>query len=199
MSNENEGRGEDEIAELQFLEELRQRVDRAVVGDSKFRLKEDSFAVYIDGKAIDALVYQDTQQVYKDMIAKAVDRARNSYAARFEAAKILKEHGVVINAGTIEGVILGELAYIRAQAEYFVWNAILACPSSLKVIGNGEHITTIPVSRFVVLHLYNYDLSFEENEYMLNKKSRMDEGEHNILEFDGATLVAGEVSAVNRQ
>ncbi|MDR2638773.1 MAG: hypothetical protein LBC09_02925 [Helicobacteraceae bacterium] len=199
MSKDKEIGAEEEIPELQFLSELKLRVERSLAGDSKFCLKEESFSVYIDGKTIDAIIYQDTQQIYKDMIAKAVDRARNSYAARFEAAKILKEHGVVINAETIDGVILGELTYIRAQAEYFVWNAIVSCPSSLKVISNSAHITTIPVSRFVVLHLYNYDLSFEENEYMLNKKSRIDDGENHVLEFDGKTLVAGEVSAVNRQ
>ncbi|MDR0664358.1 MAG: hypothetical protein LBF86_02405 [Helicobacteraceae bacterium] len=186
-----------DIEEL-FLQELKSRAESAI-NASRFRLSEEAFAIYIDGKAIDALIYQDTQQIYKDMIAKAIERAKNSYAARFEAAKILKEHDVVINNATISGVISGELEYIRAQAEYFVWRAIVTCPTSLKTISNNVHITTIPVSRFVVLHLYNYDLTFEENEYMLNKKSRNDESEYAAIEFYGETLIAGEVSAISKK
>ncbi|MDR2151209.1 MAG: hypothetical protein LBO72_00145 [Helicobacteraceae bacterium] len=197
--DQGNGASSDEIPELQFLEELRLRVERASESGSSFRLNKDAFCVYVDNKTIDGLIYQDTQQVYKDLIAKAVDHAKNSYEARFEAARILQEHGVVINAETIHGVINGETTYIRAQAEYFAWSAIVACPSSLKVINGGAHITTIPVSRFVVLHLYNFDLSFEENEYMLNKKSRNEENEYGVIEFDGRTLVAGEVSAVSKK
>ncbi|MDR1452308.1 MAG: hypothetical protein LBI57_08295 [Helicobacteraceae bacterium] len=189
--------GTEEVPEQLYLLELKKRADQTEQSASGFRLKEDAFAIYIDAKTIDSLIYQNTQQTYKELISKAVDHGKNSYPAHFEAARILKQHEVVINRETISGVIAGELAYIRAQAEHFVWDAIVACPASLKVINDSAHITTIPVSRFVVLHLFNYDLSFGENEYMLNKKSRADEDERGAVEFDGHSIVAGEVSAVS--
>ncbi|MDR2034496.1 MAG: hypothetical protein LBP89_07690 [Helicobacteraceae bacterium] len=190
---------EEDIPEALFLEKLKARADQAKGEyDGKFRLKEDAFGIYIDNKTIESLIYHDTQQIYKDLIAKAVEYAKNSYAARFEAAKILSEHGIVINNETISGVVSGEYPYIRAQAECFVWSQIVECRASLRVINNNARLTTIPVSRFVALHLYDYDLSFEGSDYMLNKKSRIDENDQHVVEFDGETLIAGEVSAINK-
>jgi hypothetical protein len=197
-------KGTEELPEKLFLDSRKARVEETKKnGDEKFNLKEEAFAIFLDQKTIETMIYQDTQQNYKELINKAVGYAKRSYAARFEAAKILFSHGVVVNDDTINGVINGEIAYIRAQAEYFLWSHIISCPTGLRVMGdNNVHMTTIPLARFIVLHLYNYDLSYEESEYMLIKKSRnVEEGEDasHPVEFDGKTLITGEVSAVSKK
>ncbi|MDR2905797.1 MAG: hypothetical protein LBU73_07580 [Helicobacteraceae bacterium] len=176
-----------------FLKRLQKNeTEAAEKSPAALSLPEAAFAISADYKLFDHLIYHNTLQAYEEMIADAVENARNSYYARCAAAKFLAEKGVVINHETIAGVVNGSIAHIKAQAELYVWTRVMNAPLALSVVNNEELLTTIPLAAFVILHFKDESLKLDEKEYLLVKKSK-DDG--NRSEFDGNYLIAGSVSA----
>ncbi|GHS89955.1 hypothetical protein FACS189487_11130 [Campylobacterota bacterium] len=190
-----------EIVYLEKLKKTAQEVQARSI--APLELPESAFAILSDYKTLENLIYQDTLQAYDDLIDRAVASARHSYLAHIAAAKVLYEREVVINNETIAGVISGDIAYLRTQAELHLWSKIVSCPVALTVTSSRDSIlTTIPIARFIILHLSDRDLQVDDEEYFLVKKSKnsseLKATDPQPVIFDGKFLIAGSVSAVSK-